>query len=138
MDLGLTRRGDYVVRAALHLARTYDTGEWQKAADVAQQASIPVAYAHQILRLLVDSHIAEARAGNTGGYRLCHNPREINLRAVVETGEGELKSSRCVLRGSGCNPKRPCALHPVIARSHELLRAELDRTTLDQLILQAT
>ena len=129
MDLSLTWRADYVLRAAVDLGRRYD-GEWHKAADIADSANIPVGYVRQILRMLVQNGIAEARSGTTGGYRLGREPAQITILDVVEAGEGPLLNTRCVMRGSGCNARRPCNLHPVIAAAHQALREELRHASL--------
>ena len=50
--------------------------------------ALPASYTPQVLRLLADAGLAEARAGRDGGYRLTRPPGEIPLLAVVEAAEG--------------------------------------------------
>src|SRR5829696_7373460 len=74
MDLALTRRGDYAVRAALCLARRGGEGGYVKIREVAQTMALPASYTPQVLRLLAEAGLAEARAGRDGGYRLTRPP----------------------------------------------------------------
>jgi Rrf2 family protein len=138
MELNPTWRGDYVVRAALELARRYAGGEWHKADEVARSTKIPPGYIRQILRMLVQHGIAEARTGAAGGYRLNSDPALITVLDVVEIGEGPLANYRCVLRGTGCNPRRPCAVHSVFARAGDALRQEMEATSLSELVAPAS
>jgi hypothetical protein len=50
MDLALTRRGDYAVRAALCLAKRGGGGHYVKIREVAQTMALPASYTPQVLR----------------------------------------------------------------------------------------
>ena len=76
MDLALTRRGDYAVRAALCLARAAGDGRYVKIREVAGTMALPASYTPQVQRLLAEAGLAEARAGRDGGYRLTRPPGE--------------------------------------------------------------
>src|SRR3712207_1472490 len=86
MDLSLTSRGDYAVRAALCLARAWPSEQPLKIRQIAAEMDLPASYAPQVLKLLAVADLAEARAGPEGGYRLQAPPEEITLLAVVEIG----------------------------------------------------
>jgi Rrf2 family iron-sulfur cluster assembly transcriptional regulator len=111
MDLTLTKRADYVVRAAISLARASSTGEFRKTREVSKDMDLPLRYTPQIMNLLVRAGLAEARAGQRGGYRLLRAPEEISLLELVETGEGPLRPDRCTLRGGPCHWQDLCPLH---------------------------
>src|SRR4051794_19000083 len=111
MDLALTRRGDYAVRAALCLAKAEDGGRYLKIREVAAAMDLPVSYTPQVLRLLAAAGVAEAKAGPGGGYRLTRRPGEISLLDVVEAAEGEFHLERCILRGGPCHWEKACAVH---------------------------
>lgn len=129
MDLGLTRRGDYVVRLAIALARA-DGGGWRKVRHLAEEMEVPVSYAPQILGHLVQAGLVQAKAGPGGGYRLARRAGEITMLDVVEAGEGPLGSRRCIMRGGPCRWNDMCAAHPAWARATEALRSALADTTL--------
>jgi Rrf2 family transcriptional regulator, iron-sulfur cluster assembly transcription factor len=130
VDLSLTWRGDYVVRAAVALAAGYEPQAWLKAGEIAEKMAIPRNYVAQILTTLVRADLVETRAGRQGGYRLREDPASVSLLAVVEAGEGELASRRCVLRGSPCGRRGTCAIHDPWLRAQQALRAELEATPL--------
>ena len=112
MDLQLTRRGDYAVRAAIGLAKTGSTREFRKLREVATEMSIPLNYTQEILTLLMRAGLAEARAGKGGGYRLVKNPDDITLLEIVEAADGPLRLERCTLSGGPCNREETvCAVH---------------------------
>lgn len=112
MDLTLSHRGDYVVRAAIALARASSNGKYRKIRDVSREMEIPPAYTPQILGLLAHAGLAKARAGRGGGYRLSRDPADITLVEVVQAGEGRLRPDHCTLRGGPCRWGKMCALHP--------------------------
>jgi Rrf2 family protein len=133
MDLALTRRGDYAVRAALCLARQDGEG-YVKIREVAAAMALPASYTPQVLRLLAEAGLAEARAGRDGGYRLTRSPDEIALLEVVEAAEGAFRLERCILRGGPCHWEQACAVHAAWSAAVQATRDSLARTTLADLV----
>ena len=126
MNLSLTKRADYAVRAALCLAQAWETGDLVTVAEVTGRMSVPRTYTPQILGLLTRAGLAEARAGRGGGYRLSRNPSEISLLEVVEAGDGRVGSTRCILRGGPCGGSPDvCAVHDSWFGATERFRASL-------------
>jgi Rrf2 family protein len=136
MDLRLTRRGDYTVRAALCLAADWagPPGRYVKIREVATAMEIPPSYTPQVLKLLDTAGIAEAKAGRDGGYRLRRAPGEITLLAVVEAAEGELGLGQCILRGGPCHWRDACAVHASWFAVVQACRTEMARTRLSDLV----
>jgi Rrf2 family protein len=131
MDLTLTRRGDYVVRAAIALATAWDgRGRFLKMREVAEEMRLPPSYTPQLLGILSKVGLAEARAGRAGGYRLSRSPAEISVLEVIEAAEGALTSRRCAIRGGPCRWEDVCALHPTVERAAEAIRSTLAATSL--------
>lgn len=134
MDLTLTRRGDYAVRAALSLGRAYSQEGYRKIREVAEEMELPPRYTPQILRLLAKADLAEARAGRDGGYRLNRDPANISLLEVVEAAEGPLRPARCTLSGGPCHWEDMCAVHPAWEDATNALRESLAKVTLAQVL----
>jgi Rrf2 family iron-sulfur cluster assembly transcriptional regulator len=134
MDLALTRRGDYAVRAALCLAKWGGDGRYVKIREVAQAMALPASYTPQVLRLLADAGLAEARAGRDGGYRLTRPADKIPLLDVVEAAEGTFALNRCILRGGPCHWDQACAVHAAWSAAVQACRDSLRRTTLADLV----
>jgi Rrf2 family protein len=131
MDLTLSRRGDYVVRAAIYLARNYDgSGAYSKIREVTEAMELPKSYTPQLLGFLARAGLAEAKAGRVGGYRLTRPPEEIPVLEVIEAAEGYLSSRRCPMRGGPCHWDNVCALHPTWVKASEAIRSTLAQATL--------
>ena len=134
MDLTLTRRGDYAVRAALRLAAADDPQAYVKTREVSAAMQLPLSYTPQVLKLLANAGLVEAKAGRDGGYRLTRRPRDVSLLEVVEAAEGPLLPERCILRGGPCRWEDACAVHPAWAAAVEACRESLAGTTLADLV----
>ena len=135
MDLTLSKKGDYVVRAALALARAWNDGGYRKIREVADEMDLPLSYTPQILAALAQAGIAEARAGRDGGYRLVRAPEAISLLDVVEAGEGPLSPSICAIRGGPCRWEKVCALHSVWSAATQAICLVLRQSTLAGIVL---
>lgn len=133
MELTLSKRGDYVVRAAIALARAYGAGGYRKIREVAEEMELPRSYTPQILGVLVQAGLAEARAGRDGGYRLLGDPSQVSLLELVEAGEGPLRPARCSLRGGPCRWEDMCAIHPAWEAATRALEESLRTTSLADL-----
>ncbi len=135
MDLQLSKRGDYTVRAAISLARGWPEGSYRKLREISKEMAIPLRYTHEIVSLLVKAGLAEALAGKNGGYRLVREPAGINLLDVVEAGEGTLRQDRCALSGGPCHWQQTiCAIHPAMEDAARALTSSLRVHTLAQVI----
>jgi Rrf2 family protein len=135
VDLALTRKGDYAVRAALHLAKGWrNDNKHIKSREVAEAMALPVGYTPRVLNLLVAAGLANARAGRQGGYRLTAAPETISLLAVVEAAEGSFTLERCILRGGPCHWEDACAVHTAWATAMQACRESLRSTTLADLV----
>jgi Rrf2 family iron-sulfur cluster assembly transcriptional regulator len=133
VNLTLSKRGDYVVRSALCLARAHESGEYRKIREVVAAMGVPRTYASQILNSLVLGGLATSRAGKDGGYRLARSPETISVLEVVEAGEGPLRPERCALGEGPCRWDSVCPLHEVWSAATEAMCRELGATTLAKL-----
>jgi Rrf2 family protein len=134
MDLQLTWRGDYAMRAAVALAHSWDDGSYRKIREVAEEMGIPQRYTPEILGILQRAGLAQARAGRNGGYRLSREPSAISLLEVIEASEGNLRSQRCVMSGGPCHWETVCAVHPMLEAAANALTSSLRSVTLDSVV----
>lgn len=130
----LSKRGDYVVRSALCLARAYESGSYRKIREVVDAMGVPQTFASQILAELVRAGIATSKAGKNGGYRLTRPPASITLLEVVEAGEGPLRTERCALGEGPCRWDLVCPLHATWITAIGVLRDTLAQATLATLV----
>lgn len=130
----LSKRGDYVLRSALALARAYPTGEPRKIREIVAEMGLPPTFASQILADLVRAGLASSKAGKDGGYRLARPPEQVRLVDVVEAGEGPLRADRCALGDGPCRWESVCPLHETWRAASDALRAVLATSSLADLV----
>jgi Rrf2 family transcriptional regulator, iron-sulfur cluster assembly transcription factor len=128
MKIRLGRRGDYAVRAALHLARAHGDAR-RKAREIAVAMDVPVSYLPQILGDLVRAGIVSSAAGPEGGYELAREPGDVSLLDVVLAVDEGPRQTECVLSGGPCRWETACAVHAPWVRAQEALMAEMAATT---------
>ncbi len=134
MNLGLSKRGDYVVRSAICLARHHESGVPTKLSRVSSEMSVPRTFVSQILGDLSRAGIAQSFFGTNGGYTLTRAPEQINLLEIVESGEGLLTPATCVLGDDPCDWETVCPLHETWKAATASLRSTLAATTLADLV----
>lgn len=135
MRIAFSRRGDYAIRAMLALAEHEGPGVdgYLSARRIAERMRIPARFVAHVLTDLVRAGLVTAGAGRAGGYRLAEPAASISVLRVVDAADGNGNAPRCVLRGSPCDLEGRCAVHETIARTTSAARAELARTSLEEL-----
>ena len=134
MNLGLSKRGNYVVRSAICLARNYESGIPTKLRRVSLEMDIPRTYVSQILGDLSRAGLAQSFFGTNGGFSLTRPPDQVSLLDIVESAEGSLVPATCVLGDDPCDWESVCPLHESWRSSTSALRAVLAATTLADLL----
>ena len=137
MQLAPSRRGDYVVRSALALARAYASGEPKKLRQISAETGVPRTFVSQILGDLVRGGLAISSFGVHGGYRLSRPPDQVSLLEVVEAGEGTLTTGHILYFADGQRRLEGVVpLDEVWRRASEAFRAVLAATNLADLTRQ--
>jgi len=131
VNVTLSKRGSYAVRAATCLARAYDSGRPKKLREISADMDIPRTFVSQILGDLVRAGIAVSAFGRDGGHRLARPPGEVSVAEVIEAAEGPLVSERCALGDGPCRWHAVCPLHETMTTATASLRAVLAATSLD-------
>lgn len=130
MNVTLSKRGSYAARAAICLARTYDTGRPRKLREISAEMDIPRTFVSQILGDLVRAGLAVSSFGRDGGHRLARPPGEITMAEVIEAAEGSLAAERCALGDGPCRWQAVCPLHETMTMATAALREVLVSATL--------
>ncbi len=125
-----TREAEYALRALSYLA-SIPAGQVRPANQVAEACGLPAPFLAKTLRKLARSGLLRSARGRSRGYGLARNPREINVREVLEAVEGRDAFRRCVFWDAGCSEDRPCVLHAAWAGVRAALLANLERMTLE-------
>ncbi len=130
----LSNRGDYVVRAAISVAKGFRSDSAVKLREVVADTEIPATYASQILGDLVHAGIASSKAGRDGGYRLTRSPDKVTLLEIIEAAEGPLRSENCALGAGPCRWDQVCPMHDTWLAATAALRDTLAMTSLEQIV----
>ncbi len=131
--MALSKRGDYVMRAAIALARSYDTGSPRKIRELVADTAVPRTFASQILGDLVRARLALSRAGRDGGYWLTRPPSQISALEVIEAAEGPLHAERCAFGEETRRWEDAGPLHARWSAAIGQLRDLLGKTSLAEL-----
>lgn len=132
MQLALSKRGDYAVRAVFDLARHADGGR-RKAREIAGATAVPPKFLPQILAALVQSGLVKATAGRHGGYQLTRPAAEISLLQVISAVEPTAPPRGCLLWGRPCSAEQVCAVHDAWSTAQEALNRQLEITKIGDL-----
>lgn len=132
MDLHLTRRGSYAIRAMVALARA-STDEPLSARVIAANQGIPPAFLPQVMADLVRASLVIPTAGRTGGYRLAGSATDISIFDIVTATEGPDRDGGCILRNSACLAGGECSAHAVVADARAAVREHLRASSLSDL-----
>jgi Rrf2 family protein len=128
VNITLSRRGDYAIRAILDVALHHGAGR-RKTREIAEAMNVPPNYLSQILAILVRKGLLVAAAGQDGGYELARPPQDVSLLDVVEAVEGPATLQRCLLRGIPCGSDGTCAVHAAWSGAQQALTDRLAATT---------
>ena len=134
MQLTLTRKGDYSVRAMLHVGRHGGLAR-APAPRIAAEMAIPYGELTDILAEFVAKGLLDTKAGSAeGGYALARPAGDITLLDIVEAAEGPVLFDRCVLLDGPCEWEETCPVHDTWSRAQSELVRELSSVTLAVLV----
>ncbi|HKT11751.1 MAG TPA: Rrf2 family transcriptional regulator [Terriglobia bacterium] len=106
----LSRPCTYAVRALTYLAMQ-PPGKLTGSREIADHEEIPNSFLCKILLELRRKRLLRSYKGIGGGYELALPADKINLLMIVQSIEGELAFTECVLEDHQCSDQGPCALH---------------------------
>jgi len=132
MNITLSKRGDYGIRAAISLGKAYP--ESLKIREIVADVEIPANFASQILADLIRADLVESKAGKRGGYRLKRAPEEISVLEIIEASEGTLRSERCAMGNGPCRWESVCPLLETMIQATSALRSQFASTLLADLV----
>lgn len=93
--------------------------------EVTEAIGSPEAFTAKILQQLVKSGLLESYKGPSGGFTL-NQGKEIKLRDIVSTIDGNKLMEECVLGFDECGNENPCPVHSKFA----LVRQQINEALL--------
>lgn len=125
----LSKRCEYGIRAALHLAAEEPSG-YVATRDVSAALGIPYPYLAKITQDLIAAGLLTSQRGPAGGVALARPPSRITLEEIVLALDGPAVFAACVLGLPGCGEQRPCPLHEQWGETRERIHRMFERATL--------
>jgi Rrf2 family nitric oxide-sensitive transcriptional repressor len=129
----LTSFTDYTLRTLLHLGSNRD--RLVTIQEIADLHGISKNHLMKVVNELGRNGIIETIRGRNGGFRLNHEPKDINVGAVVRLAESDFYMAECFNpAGAPCGLVKACRLKGVLKDATAAYLAELDSYTLADLL----
>lgn len=130
--MNLTQESDYAIRAVLILTQN---SEILDANSIGEIGSIPIRFLLKLLGKLGKAGIVKSFRGVNGGYKLNKQPKEINLKMIIEAIEGNIAINRCLYDVTTCNRKLngDCPVHRALFSVQEKLNDALESINFEDL-----
>lgn len=101
-------------------------------ADLSRATGVPRQYLAKVMRKLVVARLVRGQRGRRGGFQLQRPARAIRIADVLAALSLEIDGG-CAFGFAACDPKRPCALHPIWSRLSDSLSRWASQFTLADL-----
>lgn len=123
----LSRKSDYALRAVKHIANL-PTGKLGSINSISEAESVPREFLAKILKDLTRSGILVSYQGVTGGYRLAHNPKDVNFLDVIEAIDGPLHLNLCTeSKTCSCDQYEGCQLRSFWEQQEKFFKRNLEK-----------
>lgn len=117
--LTLTRKTEYALIAACHLAR--EGGRTISAREIALRHKVSLPLLMNVMKALHQGGILRSVRGARGGYALARDPRSLTLAELIQSIEGPVRLVRCAGENESvdCELRDCCSLRGPLLRVHE-------------------
>ena len=132
----ISRRIDYAVRIMIELG-LQPPNSFMAVRQVALKTEVPKPFLHKITADLVRADLIYTQTGPNGGLALQKEKSKISLLDVVEAIEGSVCLNICLIRPQECHRDVLCPAHEFWGKLQTMLVAELRKTTLESLTIEA-
>ncbi|MGJ0908620.1 RrF2 family transcriptional regulator [Clostridium botulinum] len=133
----ITQEADYALRVILYLSKL-GYGERVEARIISEQEGLPLRFLLKLLRKLTKSGIVVSFRGVKGGYALNKQPKDINLKDVIEAIDGPICINRCIYDPRYCNAGKNgnCEIHRSLCKIQRKLVSELEDVNFQEILDQ--
>ncbi|MBI2955032.1 MAG: Rrf2 family transcriptional regulator [Chloroflexi bacterium] len=129
----ISMKGDYGLRAIIHLGLNYGSGPVQSS-DIAARQSIPEPYLDQLLTTLRRAGLIRSVRGPQGGHYLARPPESITVGEVITALEGSVAPIDCVQEKGCCSRAGACVQRDIWMEIDAMTKKVLDSTTIAALL----
>lgn len=133
----ISTKGRYGLRAMIALARHEGDGPLLMGR-IAEDQDVSRKYLHALLTALRASGLVRSVRGARGGYVLARDAADITALEIIESLEGQMALTECVVDGTSCERQAVCAAHDLWVEMSARLQASLSGLTLAALAAQQT
>ena len=130
--LRLSKKADYGLIAAAHLAHTADLG-CCSAKDIAETYYIPQQLMAKILQRLARNGILISQQGTHGGYSLAKSPSEITAFDIIDAIDGPVQITGCVTTRGECDQTAQCIVREPLREVNERVIQALSEVTISHM-----
>ncbi|CAM2988320.1 Rrf2 family transcriptional regulator [Hathewaya histolytica] len=133
----ITQEADYALRVILYLSKL-GYGEKVEARIISEEEGLPLRFLLKLLRKLTKSGIIISFRGVKGGYALNKQPKNINLKDVIESIDGPICINRCIYDPEYCNAGKngKCEIHRTLCKVQRNLASELESINFQKILDQ--
>ena len=128
----LSAKSHYAMHAMLHLAQHHNKGP-QPLSRIITDGQ-PREYTEQLLGALRRSGLIGSVRGTKGGYLLTKSPDEITVAQIIESVEGPLTLSGCVIDADACENSGSCALKGIWEHLTRGIQEVMNTVTLSDIL----
>ena len=126
----LSSSSQYAVRAVIYLAKETDESRKMRAEVIADALDIPKHFLAKILQQLTKAKIIASKKGRNGGFYLPDSSRDKSLLQVVETIDGPITMSQCILGLHNCSDANPCPYHKRVSQFRKDFYTQLENESI--------
>lgn len=132
--VAITKKAEYAITILLDLACQPDN-EFIPCREIAERQGIPSTFVPQIVSILSRIGWVEGMRGPGGGVRSSVDLGDLTVREIIETVDGPISITRCLLDDDILCSNRPhCPLHNVWVRAQDAMLEVLEKTTIRDLV----
>ena len=128
----LTRATDYAIRLLTHLA---SNNEEAKSNELAMELDIPFNHLSKLVQALARKGYLITRKGKGGGLKLAVDPKKISIMDIVETIEGRMMLSNCLLHKESCRFSKKCKFRKCVGWVQNKMMDMLSKQTIYDMVV---
>ncbi|TCN26048.1 RrF2 family transcriptional regulator [Mesobacillus foraminis] len=131
----VSSKGEYALRSLLVLGQ--HQGTVMTIQEISEKTLVSIQYLEKILLQLKKLDYVQSKRGAKGGYLLHKSPENIIIGEVIRNLEGPLSPMGCasITQYEPCPLEQGCQLKPLWSLVRDTIAYVLERTTLEDLLL---